>query len=616
MISKLPPRARTVLMFLLLLAFAVRVIGLGYPSLWYEEGYSIQFAAGPALSFLTDAPRLELNTPLYYFVLKGWLALAGSSEFAARLLSVFAGVVTAAIAARMVKGKNSFAIAVVGLSAACAFTSQEVRMYALAAAFCTLAAWLWQRALTRQGGRAWAFWGLAAGLAVLTHVLTAIPCAIQLTLGAWHLLRTRASRRAWRPFLIVSILVSAGVLGVGAFVLAFAGGYGSTFTGMLNPWTTLRDSVAAQLLPRALPETLRLAAFGALIAVIAGALWVGESAQRRMIAMALLSLCGIAVFSIFTGKFAPRYATIVTPILLAALVAPPDSVSAFRQVPRWGVLALTLVALFLWRTLPAYATEDFRAAAAYVRKEVRADETVLILPGYLSPAFGYYFGSDGWTALPPDRVLDVRNVLDFVSANRMLNQALAGKLGVWVFAWEDDVVDPSHVTVALLRRQAHLLNTVQDVNGFNGPRLLHFRFDAPYEPGPEGMPSLDSRVEASGAPRGLDALGCAQLRESIAAHALMEIACFWELRPDNRLPYNTQVSLRLSDMAGRRLTQFDTQLAPDGLPYYPYSKTLTAIYFVPLPAGTAPGEYELVAIPYTPEGEIAPRIVTRVLVNP
>jgi len=124
-----------------------------------------------------------------------------------------------------------------------------------------------------------------------------------------------------------------------------------------------------------------------------------------------------------------------------------------------------------------------------------------------------------------------------------------------------------------------------------------------------------AREVAAGAQRGLTGLGCYQFELPHAGDAWMEVACFWRLAPGAGLPWDTQVSLRLIDAAGAQVLQSDQMLAPYGLPYLAFDKPITAFYVLGSTDALAPGDYTLAAIPYTPEGQIAPQVITPIRIE-
>jgi uncharacterized membrane protein len=149
-------------LLLLALAFGLRVYRLDGPSLWYDEAFSIALARSGVWQ------PLEAHPPLFYLILRLWMALAGSSEFSARFLSVGVGMLTVAFfgaaAARL--GRSPWA-GLLGLALAATlpfwiWESREVRMYSALGMWTALALWMELRG--RLGGTA-----LAVLAGVYTH---------------------------------------------------------------------------------------------------------------------------------------------------------------------------------------------------------------------------------------------------------------------------------------------------------------------------------------------------------------------------------------------------------------------------------------------------------------
>ncbi len=136
----------------ILIAFAARFHDLDAQSLWNDEGNSLRLAQRSPAD-LIDAAGRDIHPPGYYLALKGWIALAGESEFSLRALSAFAGVI--AVAATMALGRALFSRApaiiaglLVALSPFAVYYSQETRMYAPLAMLSVLSMWVFAQSLT------------------------------------------------------------------------------------------------------------------------------------------------------------------------------------------------------------------------------------------------------------------------------------------------------------------------------------------------------------------------------------------------------------------------------------------------------------------------------------
>src|SRR5690606_15382964 len=77
---------------ILIAAAAIRFWDLAGPSYWVDELYSLNFAGLPHGQLWSEWMVREPVPPLYYSLLRGWTALFGDGEFAARSLSALFGV--------------------------------------------------------------------------------------------------------------------------------------------------------------------------------------------------------------------------------------------------------------------------------------------------------------------------------------------------------------------------------------------------------------------------------------------------------------------------------------------------------------------------------------------
>ncbi len=626
---------------LLLAAFVVRVIGLDAQSFWYDEGYSVMFVRHSLGHVVGQAGPLELNTPLYYVVLFVWTRLAGDSEFSARLVSVFAGLLTVALVAPLasrIAGRPAglWALAFIAVWPVNVAVSQEARMYALVTllAFASCVA-LVTRCL-REDARPvdWVVWAGLCIAAFSAHVLAAFIIAAQVVVILARLLASHwRARRAgvsgiWRVFRIPVLAISAIALITGVWtlwLLSFRAAYGTSFSDPLDLSQTLMRSAASLVLPRNLPESLIPHAVALTSVIVLGLLMIASPQAHAVMVVSLIGLIGIAAFCALTGKYAARYSAIVAPLLVAGMGVTFGGATSRRArlaLPA-GLVCLTLAALgmWAWRADPLYANEDFRGAAAFVRAQARPDERVVLVSGHFAPVFAYYYGDTGWIAVPDDPVLDISHVLDYDLAAPYLNRELAGASGAWLLEWQQDVIDPTHIVAELLRRQAQG-RAYQEIAGFHNLRLRHFRFAQPYQPMPSPVP-LQSRVDADAGPaRGLGALGCHVFDSPRAGDATLEVACFWTLARFSGLPLDTRVSLRLVNSAGAWVAQSDQYLAaPYGLPNATVDKSLAAFYVMEIPPDLPAGPYTLQAVPYTRAGpeetlEIAPRVYTPARIAP
>lgn len=629
--SRALPRWSTLLLPIWL-ALLVRAIGLGDQSLWYDEGYTVMFARNDIITILTQSGRLELNTPLHYLALSGWMAGAGSSEFAVRLLSVFAGVVTVALAARLAQPNCATGLAryagpgfIVAMALALWPTSvalsRETRMYSLAVCLSVLSVALMLRAMRHPRRRWWWSWAVATVAAFSAHVLCAFVAAGQILVVALWWWRSRHGRQQRSPQPIIAAGVAAALIILwGAWLVSFSSQYGTTFTDRLNYWVMLQKSVLSIFAPQLPPDDQVDLPATLAMAVVIVALALSPPRARIVMAIGILAIAGITALSSITGKFAPRYPQVAVPLIVVGL--------AFARLPAWprsmaGALAMLLAGagLVTARAAPAHANEDFRGVAAFLRANVRSDETILLVSGHFAPVFAYYYGDAGWVALPDDPVLDIRNTLRYDTAAPALNRALADKRGAWLLLWQDLIIDPGGIAQTLLIHQAGGADF--DSRDFNGLRLLHYGFD-PYRPLPEALAPArleqNNQISANGVERGISALGCEMLRPARSGDANLEVICHWLLTPpppQNILPFDVRVSLSLRDEAGAVRARHEQLLAPiNGMPARWGDFPLTALYRIPMSPDLPPGQYTITAQPGLNGEMLAPQVTFKLTLAP
>lgn len=135
--------ARSMLLLLTLAAAALRLGGAGSHDLWIDEAFSLWMAQQPLPDLWSIAASLDHHPPLYYSLLRGWIALVGESEYALRSLSAWCSVATVPLFYQLARKLlwsdklTRWAVPVATLLLICApfhvSYAQEARMYALLA---------------------------------------------------------------------------------------------------------------------------------------------------------------------------------------------------------------------------------------------------------------------------------------------------------------------------------------------------------------------------------------------------------------------------------------------------------------------------------------------------
>jgi mannosyltransferase len=147
------------------IAFRTTQYDLGY-TLWYQAEQDIQ-------------------APLWFALFWAWQQAAGSSEFAARLLSILLMMLTLALVYRIGRrwfgGARGglFAVGILGVNSYFFIYTLEIRPYPLVMLTAALSMWCFERWLARSTPRAAAAYGLTLALALYVHYFLAFLVAAQ-----------------------------------------------------------------------------------------------------------------------------------------------------------------------------------------------------------------------------------------------------------------------------------------------------------------------------------------------------------------------------------------------------------------------------------------------------
>ncbi len=486
------------IVLIVLAAFVIRVTSLEAQSLWRDEvdalcyAFGFPRALGAAVAPGTDsaaatpcacpptpispdgqaAPSLLLrlaqtlgamvqqNGPLYYFLLRGWIALAGSSVTALRFFSLWFGVLgvplTYALGRRLLgRATGVLAALLVALSPYLTWYSQEVKMYTLVPALALLAVYALRRAVDGGGTRWWAVQTVAASLALYTHIWSAflIPVLVLLFL-AW---RPR-SRRHWRGGLVSLAVLTLPYLPLAAWevrhvfvprdtgfpsytlgqmALTLLAGWGTGVTGWSWPWGGMACGGAALLgLASILPWGTRAKDWRTVSGLVG---WM------------MVPLLGIWFVSQWQPLFTDRYLSWAAPAFYLLAGA---GLAFLWEHGRWPVLPLlaTMFLIFapnLWRQATLPIKSDFRSAAAFVGEHYEPEDLLIFQIPHARYTFDYYFDpaeyawEDG--LYTNHRLPDGSYQMSQGRAAARMVGMTWGRERVWLIASEVDMWDQRHL---------------------------------------------------------------------------------------------------------------------------------------------------------------------------
>ncbi len=553
----------------ILLAVLLRFHALGAQSFWNDEGNSYVQSTRTLAEIAANAAR-DIHPPGYYALLAGWRLIAGESEFALRLLSALASVLTVALTFGL--GKRLFS-AGAGLAAALLVTlnsfslyyAQEARMYALLALWGVLSMWTLAAFVRRPSRR----WGLALALVNAAGLWTQYAFAfVMLAQGALIVVRLVmiGRRREVRAFAyLFGVYTVSSLLTIVLFLPWLP-----TALGQIRAWPS---SGAPASFAAALGGILNLLTFGTAYAYASpGALGVTNflllfgllaltprrsSAGWRALVPVLWVIVTIGIFLAF-HLYRPQNLKLLLPtqigmalwlarglwVLWRLRVRP--TAPALRAMPKLAALlggawlALNLSAGIAPLQLdPAYRRADYRSIAATITSELRAGDAIILDAPNQQEVFRYYFKADA-----PIYTLPAGLGGDDAATRAALDTILAAHQRAFAVFWGETERDPNRVVEQTLDQQAF---EVSD-RWYGDVRLA--RYD---------MPAALPAPTLSGAHFGdhITLAGYALNAATVKAGDVLQVQLNWQTNA--RLDTRYKVFLQLLDESGKLVAQRDSE---------------------------------------------------------
>jgi hypothetical protein len=583
-----------------LLIFLVLVPTLDLQSLWWDEGISMHLASSSWQSIIIDRAS-NIHPPLYFFVLKLWVSLAGSTSFSARYLSVLGTTLLPAAVYAFIKPRFDKRSAITGsflISLAPPFIiyGQEVRAYAfLSLFFISLIGQIWETEQPQWGFTSISsrFRGFLLGTSQVVFVGFHYTGLVAVALSDLYLLlksiikKNKNSRQILLSSVMTFVIFSAPWL-----VLILILGYENIFqqAGISNP---LSDPIPFEFL-------VKLLAFFNVIG-IPGAL----SASYLIRPVILNYILGAAVFliSIFSLKRQktlsmlivwwlpficvpfvwmlspqshPRYLMpyfVSGWLLLTVLLCQIDLV----KVPRLLLFATTLVSsilgLYSYFFNENYAKSDIRSLAMNLQEQATPGD-IVIIPDTDWSLPQYDVGDATIYMRPP--VTDNETLYTYITFHKESKN-------VFLLDYDRGVLDPNGYVRFLLSRRGYLADRL----AFNKVFLERYSLTQIDEP---IICKTDSSVCVEG--EGLCLIGSDVPTQPVSG-TMLPIALCWRNGPVNR---RYALAFRLYTESGILVSVaddlvLDAALRPSDL--WETQSTFTSYHRLAVPLGLLPEIYKL-----------------------
>lgn len=314
-----------------LLYIAVRVYHLGYFALWYDEVFTVNVASKPWPELFRTIVQDIVHPPLFYILLKVWIAAGGTSVawmYLLPLMTSLAAVVPLVLFCRewdLSDGETFVALLLVTFNELLIHYSQELRMYSLLVLLSLTSLWLFSRYLRTGGGILWLT--IVNSLMVYTHYYGVLFIATEL---AWILVACWRDKNKgmWR--------FQESCVVVGLCLLPWAYLVHGAMQEKHGVMQNLQDRTLPKLQDiawfyesmKGQPPIRHTAAIGTILFVIPVLLAFGARAGRRHLAAMLAGFAIVPTIASILGSyvmsrslFHPRYLiiTVVPSLLLVGL---------------------------------------------------------------------------------------------------------------------------------------------------------------------------------------------------------------------------------------------------------------------------------------------------------
>ncbi|HTP11176.1 MAG TPA: glycosyltransferase family 39 protein [Anaerolineae bacterium] len=628
---------RWLLLFIILLAFALRVFHLDTQSIWYDEGLSIQLAQQDpaqaiALSATTDHP------PLHTLLLGGWMRVAGASDFVVRYLSVFCGilvvVLTYVLGKRYDERTGLIAAGLMALAPLAIYYSQETRGYMLLTALILTSILAVLRLLNDdRRKRVWFTYIAAMALALYTHYFAAFAwAAINVGWGiVWFMTsdHTKTGQgegrfRLFASWILAQLIVLTCFLPWIPNALAQAGSNATYFPGRVTWNTVFADTWRAfsvgewgdmSLVGWLWLAVILLGGFAGLaLNLKRGGLNKTEPFRQRSrlavivlaIALILISLLMMSGLAWLKPKFAPRYLLPSLPafITLAAIGVTILLDGMRTRYCRWAsigvviTLALPLASigsLLQLYTDPTLARPDVRSVVRYIENSELPTDAILLIGGHQAPAFDHYYrGQAAVIPLPPDLLPAAQAPLDARSLSQ-LRSIVQQHPRVWLVMWQNQISDPTNLIEDSLVATSKRINVGAN---FHDMGLLLFDtseaniVDAPQYP-------LDAAFSDP-----VRAVGYNVNSRRNPIDTPLRFGLY--LKSEGPITHNYQIFTHLVAEDGTLVAQADHIAGADSYPtsLWQPGNLLYNHFEIQPPAGTPPGEYHVIVGLYDERGRL------------
>ncbi|MDF1514762.1 MAG: glycosyltransferase family 39 protein [Anaerolineae bacterium] len=611
-------RDYSAIFILILITAGLRFAQLDAQSFWNDEGNTARLVERP-IQLLIEGAAGDVHPPGYYLILALWRQAVGETEFALRSYSAFCGILSVAITSALIRklssGKPKTLFLSLGplcfavLHPLAVYYSQEARMYAQLGLAVINLLWatvlfqeIWSIPVARPGDRKRVYRTIylvvSVAFGLYTHYAFVFALiSLSLAYGLYWLVHNR------HQWLSLVMWVVACALGGSLFlpwapVAIRAGGWQPPDLGSTEALSSMaRALVVGVTLPEIQARYVVPVLAGlSLLALIS--LPHAKFISWGSFTMAYIPAVLIAVLGIYRPAYLKFLIISIFPLAvsLAALLIDWIStlcnrrlVRVYRTLACVGLLLLQLALLaaqlqslpHLYSN-PAYARDDYRSLAEFIRSDAQPGDAVVLNAPNQWEVFTYYYRGEIPVYTAPYRP-------KFTEASAWVKTVVENHNQLFVLYWGDVEADPERAVESALARQAFKAGEVW----VSTVRL------ARYGSGMTGKPvELDDVVVGDF----FNLVAYSLPDSAYTRREIVPLTLIWSARKQS--PERFKVFVHLVDDAGNLVAQADSE--PVGGLYltsqWTVGEEVKDKYGILLPTKTNPGDYTVLVGMYAYSG--------------
>lgn len=461
-----------IVVIILLIGTSLRLYDLNRKSISLDESFSIYHAQKPLIDNI-KVTITDNHPPFYQILLHYWVCLFGISDFSTRLLSVLFGVLSIFIlyllASLMFNQKvGIYSALILALSIFHIQFSQYARNYSLFV-FLTLVSCFFYFKYTLTRKKSYVVGYLISTILLLyTHYFALFVILFQnIHFFLQNLIKFDKIKK-WILIQLVIIIfyIPLLLIFINRFyeVSSFFWIQKPTLFYFLYTFYTLAGGIfilslfvilAIIILLKHKKIKLKNKNFYKILFLL---LWL------------LIPLITTYIFSLFfTSLYLPRY---LIPFSIPFFILFSLFLVRLKKIPQFIVIII-----FLWLSFgnlyylyyETHSEQEWRDAAAYIKKDIGEDDIILINAPYTNKPFSYYYDPVCFKS-DLDACLSTKNIYGVENANRLPNK-LKDVKGIWLILSHSNFVDKEGSLLKYFNQNYDL----SDSKEYLGIKIYHFR---------------------------------------------------------------------------------------------------------------------------------------------